>query len=344
MKKILILVLLLVAGATQAQPAVRLAKTTGNPVLPGWCADSGAAIFGKQYWIYSTFSAPTGSMYFANQPDPNTRISRNQRLFLDAFSSPDLVYRTKHPHVFYTFRVKWVRHAMWALLIPKKNGNQYLFFKANDIQNDQQCGGIGVTVAVDPAGPFRDHLGHSSFADRFYNHAQSINQLIFKDGIGKYYFVSGWAHCNIAQLNDDFTGFVPFAVGTTFRAITPEGYVDGPIMFLRRGKYYFMWSEGEWTGPSYSVALAVGDSFFGSFRRVGKVLQQDLAVGTGAGHHSVLQVPGTDEWYIAYLRHPLGDNEGNHLKACIDEMQFDQAGRILPVKTSTQDVATQFLR
>lgn len=283
-------------------------------------------------------------MYFANQADPNTRISRNQRLFLDAFSSPDFVYWTKHPHVFYSFRVKWVRHAMWAPSITKKNDNHYLFFGANDIQNDQQCGGIGVAVAVDPAGPFRDHLGHSSLADRFYNHAQSINQLVFKDGIGKYYFVSGWAHCNIAQLNDDLTGFMPFAVGTTFRAITPEGCVDGPIMFLRQGKYYFMWSEGEWIGPSYSETYAVGNSSFGCSRRVGKVILQNLTVGTGAGFHSVLQVPGTDKWYIVYHRRPLGDSEGNHREACIDEMRFDQADRILPVKITTQGVAAQLLR
>ena len=340
----LILVLLLAAGVAQAQPPVKPTKTAGNPVLPGWYADPEAAIFGKQYWIYPTFSAPVGFVYPADQADPNTRISYNQQVFLDAFSSPDLVHWTKHPRVLDTARVKWARRAMWAPAITEKNGKYYLFFGANDIQNDQQRGGIGVAVADNPAGPFRDHLGHP-LVDKFYNHAQPIDQFVFKDGDGKYYLVyGGWQHCNIAQLNDDFTGFVPFADGTTFRAITPEGYVEGPVMFRRQGKYYFMWSEGEWTGSSYSVAYAVGDSPFGPFRRVGKVLQQDLAVGTGAGHHSVLQVPGTDKWYIVYHRHPLGDSEGNHREVCIDEMHFDQVGRILPVKITTQGVAAQFLR
>lgn len=290
--------LLLFAGATQVQPAVRLTKTAGNSVLPGWYADPEAAIFGKQYWVYPTFSAPVGFVYPADQADPNTRISYSQQVFLDAFSSPDLVHWTKHPRVTDTARVKWARRAMWAPAITEKNGEYYLFFKANDIPNDQERGGIRVAVADSPAGLFHDHLGHP-LVDRFYNHAQLIDQFVFKDGDSKYYLVyGGWQHYNIAQLNDDFTGFVPFTDGTTFHAFTPEGYMEGPVMFRRLGKYYFMWSDGEWTGPSYSVIYAVGDSPFGPFRRVGKVLQQDLAVGTGAGHHSVLQVPGTDKGYI----------------------------------------------
>jgi len=64
-------------------------------------------------------------------------------------------------------------------------------------------------------------------------------------------------------------------------------------MFKRKGKYYFMWSEGGWTGPDYSVAHAIGDSPFGPFKRIGKILQQDPAIATGAGHHSFIYIPGT---------------------------------------------------
>ncbi len=44
----------------------------------------------------------------------------------------------------------------------------------------------------------------------------------------------------------------------------------------------------------YAVAYAIGDSPVGPFSRVGKVLQLDPAVATGAGHHSVIPVPGSD--------------------------------------------------
>ncbi|GAB3636438.1 glycoside hydrolase family 43 protein [Hymenobacter arcticus] len=304
-------------------------KRAGNPVFPGWYADPEAAIFSSQYWIYPTYSAPY-----------------EQQEHLDAFSSPDLVHWTKHPRIIDTASVKWAHRAMWAPAIVAKGGKYYLFFGANDYHPEkpnEPPGGIGVAVADQPAGPFKDLLGHP-LVGTIENGAQPIDQFVFKDTDGKYYLIyGGWQHCNIAQLKDDFTGFVPFADGKVFKSITPDKYVEGPLMFRRQGKYYFMWSEGGWTGPDYSVAYAVGSSAFGPFRRVGKVLQQDMQVGTGAGHHSILNVPGTDRWYIVYHRHPLGDPDGNHRVVCIDELHFDKTGQILPVKITTQGVAAQSL-
>ena len=103
-------------------------------------------------------------------------------------------------------------------------------------------------------------------------------------------------------------------------------------MFERDGRWYYMWSEGGWGGPDYSVAYAMADSPMGPFKRIDKVLRQDPAVATSAGHHSVIQVPGTDRWYIVYHRRPLGDTARDHRQVSIDRMQFDEQGRILPVK------------
>jgi beta-xylosidase len=141
----------------------------------------------------------------------------------------------------------------------------------------------------------------------------------------------GWRHCNIAKLNSDFTGFAHFDDGSTFREITPAGYVEGSWMFVKDGKYYFMWSEGGWTGPDYAVAYAIGTSPLGPFERIGKILQQDPKVATGAGHHSVLHAPGSERWYIVYHRRPLGDHDRNHRVVCIDEMHFDSRGELEPV-------------
>ena len=115
-------------------------------------------------------------------------------------------------------------------------------------------------------------------------------------------------------------------------------------MILKDDKYYFMWSEGGWTGPDYAVAYAISDSPFGPFTRIGKILQQDSAVATGAGHHSVIQVPGTDRWYIVYHRRPLGETNGNHRVTCIDELHFDKNGFIEPVKITFDGVKKEPLK
>ncbi len=313
-------IMLLINVSLEAQKNV-LPVTSGNPVFPGWYADPEGAIFKKQYWIY-----------------PTTSAGYDKQVFFDCFSSPDLISWKKHSQILDTAAIKWARRALWAPAIVAKAGKYYLFFGANDIQNNNEKGGIGVAVADHPEGPFNDYLG-KPLIDKFYNGAQPIDQFVFKDPSGKYYIMyGGWKHCNIAQLNNSFTGMLPFKDGSTFKEITPKGYVEGACMFVRDSKYYLMWSEGGWTGPDYSVAYAIAQSPFGPFKRIGKILQQDAAIATGAGHHSIIKIPGKNRWYIVYHRRPLTETDGNSRETCIERMYFDEKGFIRPVKITNTGV------
>ncbi len=326
MKKTFVIVALFVIAMHGYAQTNKKMETSGNPVFPGWYADPEAAVFGSQYWIYPTYSA-----------------KYEEQVFFDAFSSPDLVHWTKHDKILDTSNVKWAKRAVWAPSIIQKDKKYFLFFGANDIQNDQEYGGIGVAVSDKPAGPFKDYLG-KPMIDKFHNGAQPIDQFVFKDKDGKYYIIyGGWKHCNIARLKNDFTGFIPFNDGTVFKEITPENYVEGPMMFIQNNKYYLMWSEGGWTGPNYSVAYAIADSPFGPFKRAGKILQQDTAVASGAGHHSLIHNKKKDSWYIVYHRRPIGETEANHRVTCIDRMYFDSNGMIKPVTITFEGVPAEKL-
>ncbi len=321
---------LLFSGFAQQKKSKTTAKpakaTSGNPLFEGWYADPEVTLFGNTYWIYPTFSAPY-----------------EKQVHMDAFSSKDLITWQKHERIIDTAAVKWARKAMWAPSIIEKGGKYYLFFSANDV-HEGEIGGIGVAVADNPAGPFKDLLG-KPLIGTIQNGAQPIDQFVFQDKDGQYYMIyGGWQHCNITRLKSDFTGFEPFADGTTFKEITPQGYVEGPFMFLKDGKYYFMWSEGGWTGPNYSVAYAIADSPMGPFKRIDKILQQDPKIATGAGHHSVLHLPKKDQWYIVYHRRPLGETDGNHRVTCIDRMYFDDQGHIKPVVITNGGVDKQLVK
>lgn len=313
-------------SAMCAMPHI-MAQTSNNPVFKGWYADPEGIIFDNQYWIYPTYSA----LY-------------EEQIFMDAFSSPDLINWTKHERIVDNSAIKWVHQAMWAPAILEKDNKYFLFFAGNDIQNDNEYGGIGIAVADKPQGPFKDYLG-KPLIDKFHNGAQPIDQFVFKDDDGSYYiYYGGWRHCNVAKLNDDFTGFIPFEDNTIFKEVTPENYVEGPFMFKKNGKYYFMWSEGGWGGPDYCVAYAIADSPMGPFKRIAKILQQDPEVATSAGHHSVIHEPKNDKWYIVYHRRPLNDTARDHRETCIDEMFFDDNGYIKPVKMTNTGVAKNLLK
>ncbi len=161
---------------------------------------------------------------------------------------------------------------------------------------------------------------------------------MFIDSDGQaYIYYGGWGHANIAKLNADMTSLGTFADGSTFREITPANYTEGPQMFKRNGKYYLMWSEGGWTGPNYSVSYAMSDTATGPFTKVDKVLTQDSEVAVGSGHNSVLNIPGTEIWYILYHRRPLSKSGANDRQLAYDRMYFSADGKIQPVTMQVKD-------
>lgn len=327
LKHLILLSIICCSQSVFGQKADQQPKTSGNPVFPGWYADPEGVVFGDEYWIYPTYSAPY-----------------DEQTFMDAFSSKDLVNWTKHPKVLSKENISWFKRALWAPAVIHANDKYYIFFGANDIQSNNELGGIGVAVADNPAGPFKDALG-KPLIDKFVNGAQPIDQFVYKDDDGQYYmYYGGWGHCNMVKLAPDLLSIVPFEDGTLYKEVTPEKYVEGPFMLKRNGKYYFMWSEGGWTGPDYCVAYAIADSPFGPFKREAKILQRDPNIGTGAGHHSVVKGSGEDEWYIIYHRHPLGETDGNARVTCVDRMYFDKDGKIKPIKMTFEGVKASPLK
>lgn len=226
--------------------------------------------------------------------------------------------------------------------VIQKDEKYYLFFAANDV-HEGEVGGIGVAASEQPQGPYHDLPGEPLIND-IVNGAQPIDQFVFKENDSTYYmYYGGWGHCNVVKLNDDFTGLEPLPGGEMYKEVTPDGYVEGPCMFKKDGKYYFMWSEGGWGGPHYKVAYAISDSPLGPFERIGVVLEQDPEVATGAGHHSILHKQNSDEWYIVYHRRPLSETHHNHRVTCVDRMYFDEEGYIKPVEITFEGVKSNLL-
>ncbi|KAI1431567.1 carbohydrate-binding module family 66 protein [Xylaria sp. CBS 124048] len=314
-------------GLPSALPDYRDYPTAiaGNPFVDGWYADPDAEYFVGRYWVFPTSSRP-----YAEQT------------YLDAFSSHDLVHWTKHANILTTDDVDWATRAIWAPAPITRDENYYLYFAANDIQEGQPekgvVGGIGVAVSDKAEGPYKDALGKPLIGE-YHNGAQPIDQDVFIDKHDNqaYILYGGHGHCNIAKLNEDMLSLGRFDDGTTFKEITPQGYVEGPQMIQRKGKYYLMWSEGSWTGSDYSVSYAMADSVLGPFIKQGKILKQDPAVAKGSGHNGVINIRNTDIWYIVYHRRPLSETNGNHRTLAYDRMYFNEDGTIAPVKMLVQD-------
>ena len=122
---------------------------SGNPIVEGWYADPEGVVFDNEYWIYPTLSdLPPGadSVDFVGLQKETRAIHQvyNIQTYMDAFSSKDMVHWTKHPKVLSIENIKWLEFALWAPSVVQANGKYYLFFGGNDIQNDEQYGGLSL--------------------------------------------------------------------------------------------------------------------------------------------------------------------------------------------------------
>jgi len=294
------LALLALAAMNAQAPA-----TSNNPIFSGWYADPEIHVFEDRYYVYPTYSAPY-----------------EQQTFLEAFSSSDLVHWHREGRVLDFKEIPWsTNRAAWAPSVIYRDGTYFMYFSAGD------GAGIGVATSKKPGGPFRDALGKPLIKDVI-NGAQPIDANAFIDDDGQaYLYYGGWRHANVVKLSKDM-----LRTEGEFKEITPEGYVEGSFMLKRNGEYVFMWSEGGWGNSTYGVAYARAKSPLGPFQRIGKILGTDSKVAKGAGHHSVLKLPGSNDYVICYHRRPLEETDRNSRVVCLDRLQFDKDGNILPVK------------
>ncbi|MFI6339964.1 family 43 glycosylhydrolase [Streptomyces sp. NPDC050535] len=292
------------------------AVPTRSPVLPGLYADPDIQYLDGRYWIYPTTDGFPGWS--------GTRFK--------AFSSKDLVHWKDHGVILDLGPdVSWADKNAWAPAIASRNGKYYFYFCAEQ--------SIGVAVADSPAGPFKDALGEPLVAKGQLS-GQMIDPAVFTDDDGRSYLYWGNGRGYVVPLNDDMVSFDASQV----KDITPADFREGSFVVKRRGTYYFMWSEDDTRSENYHVAYATGPSPLGPWTKRGTVLSKRPEYGIkGTGHHSVVNTPGTDDWYIVYHRFALNGpgrpgGDGTNRETTIDRMTFAADGTIEPVVPTLESI------
>ena len=301
-----------------------------NPVLKGYYADPDII-----------FSQKTGRFYIYPTSDGFDGWSGT---YFKTFSSPDLV-NWKDEGVILDLKkdVSWADRNAWApCIIERRVDGEYKYFYYFTAAQK-----IGVAVADDPAGPFKDSgKPLINFRPEGVRGGQEIDPDVFQDPkSGKCYLYWGNGYMAGAELNDDM---VSIKLDTLKVFKTDRTFREGTHVLFRDGTYYFLWSEDDTRSPNYRVRYGTASGPLGDLTipENNLVIEKDPEAGIYAtGHNSTIQVPGRDEWYIVYHRfsYPDGINMpdgagGFHREVCIDRMVFDASGRIELVKPTHKGI------
>ncbi len=297
-----------------------------NPVWSGYLADPFVLLYQGKYYAYGTGS------------DEGNGRQRDGRVF-PVLVSDDLVHWEALGGALEPY-LPDLSVAYWAPEVAERDGVFYLYYAAN--------GRLRVATSGNPAGPFRD-----SGRDLFPEEPFSIDAHPFRDPRdGRWYlffakdFFDGRVGTGVAvaELNDDMVTLktasrLVVRASSDWHIYERNRYwyeqhweawhtVEGPFVVPHDGKYYCLYSGGNWQGPDYGVSYAVADHPLGPYRDEWSLAGPVVLKGTpgkvlGPGHNSVVLGPDGETEFVVYH---AWDGAKTARRMCIDPLIWRDDG------------------
>jgi len=290
----------------------------GNPLVPDMIADASIQEINGTFYCYATTDGYDQGLKTSGPPV--------------VWKSTDFVNWSFSGFYFPSA----VGQKYWA---PSKaiaaNGKYYIYPTVN--------GFIYPAVADSPDGPFKLAKGIDSFSLPFtsatllqakdHKRPDGIDAEIFVDDDGQAYVF--WQRRFAARLNRDM---VSLDTASIIQISTKrQGYSEGPIFFKRKGIYYYLYTLGGDEKYQYAYGMS-RTSPLGPF----DYPKDDIIATTnyerqifGPGHGSVFNVPGTDDYYFAYLEFGRGST---NRQTYVNKLGFNEDGTIRPVDLTLNGV------
>jgi len=233
------------------------------------------------------------------------------------------------------------KHRFWAPEIHKMNGKFYLVFYADNWIKDSYnlAGKMGYVAFVGVSNKVTGPYKHISWLK-----GGGCDTNIFGDTDGKTYAIMPFDNeyvqeADLKNINKDdikLVGERKMVISKDNSDIgkkTAPNYMEGPWMYKRNGKY-LLFTASPYPNknkdgspmdllPGYWVGVGTADNIWGPYKKQPQVFK--------GGHIAIFIGPDGKEWY-SYRGESGGIAQG---KLCIDPLQFDNDGFVVPTVPTT---------
>lgn len=289
----------------------------GNPIVTDvFTADPAAIVHDDTVYVY------------CGQDEAKPKEDYVMRRWL-AFSSKDMKTWTAHSSPLSVKDFAWAKADAWAGQPIEKDGKFYWYVP---MQHDDTKPGkaIGVAVADNPLGPFKDARGSALVTADMTPKGkigwEDIDPTVFTDTDGASYLYWGNTNCYYAKLKPNMT-----ELDGPIVEVQLHGFTEAPYLHKRGGLYYLSYA----TGFPEKVAYATSSSVTGPWTYRG--ILAEIAGNSNTIHQSIIEFKG--QWYFVYHNGAIqAPNMGGSYRrsVCIDYLYYNPDGTMKRVIQSTE--------
>ncbi len=261
-----------------------------------------------------------------------TFLMREYRLF----STVDMVNWTDHGPALRTAEIGWSVGDASAAQVIERGGKFYYYVSTQNNTPDQGGVSVGVLVADDIRGPYRDPLGRALVTNQMTPQARhswdDLDPTVFIDDDGQAYLFWGNNACYWARLGEDMISLDGpiHALDVRDASIFGPDFEEAPWVYKRGATYYMIYASGLPESIHYATAPAPDGPW--SYR--GVVMPRQGGIGTN--HPGVVDYRGRS-WFF-YHNDFLPGGQDHRRSVAIEEFTYNPDGTI-PLMTMTEGPA-----
>ncbi|TYZ06514.1 family 43 glycosylhydrolase [Hymenobacter lutimineralis] len=299
-------------------PPVVTPVTNRNPIIRDkYTADPAALVHDGKMYLYTGHD---------ETPFPQEGYQMKEWL---CYSSPDMVTWTEHPVPLRVTDFTWARADAWASQVVERNGKFYWYATVDHRTVPGKA--IGVAVADNPLGPFRDARGSALITNDMTTKVNSffddIDPTVIIDDAGQAYLYWGNTGCYYAKLKANMT-----ELDGPINTIVLPSYTEAPWVHKRGDWYYLSYA----TEFPEKLAYAMSRSPEGPWEYKG--ILNELAENSNTNHQAILDFKGKS--YFVYHNGANGPAGGSFRRSvCVDYLYYNADGTIQKVIMTKAGVA-----
>lgn len=305
----------------QTSASVAAANTpVGNPIIQHkYTADPAAFVHGGTVYLYTGHD---------EAPPRQERYVMHEWLL---FSSTDMKTWTEHPSPLNVKEFGWAKDDAWASQVIERNGKFYWYAAVEHATVHGKA--IGVAVADNPLGPFKDARGSALITNDMTTATNiswdDIDPTVIIDDDGQAYLFWGNTKCYYARLKANM-----IELDGPINTVELPHFTEAPWIHKRNGWYYLSYA---YQFPE-KIAYAMSRNINGPWQFKG--ILNEVAGNSNTNHQAIIDFKGKS--YFIYHNGALPTNGSSfHRSVCVDYLHYNKDGTMKRIVMTSEGLSAK---